>query len=159
MAWVVPKVPTYGKKGSGEINKENIDIINYTTNKQLYIMRALNQNKAQVDINEERKTANVIIPGDQLAIAIGKGGINIKLASKLTGYKISVFTDVEQAEDVLLDDFQDEIDGWVIDELKKIGCDTAKSVLKLTEKELVKRTDLEEETIRMVVEILESEFK
>lgn len=142
-----------------EINKENIDIINYTTNKSLYIIRALNQSKGNVDINEERKTANVIVEPDQLAMAIGKGGINIKLASKLTGYKISVFTDVVQAEDVLLDDFKDEIDGWIIDVLKSIGCETAKDVLNISYRELVKRTDLEEETITEIVQILESEFK
>lgn len=142
-----------------EINKENIDIINYTTNKSLYIIRALNQSKGEVDINEDRKTANVIVAPDQLAMAIGKGGINIKLASKLTGYKISIFTDATQAEDVLLEDFKDEIDGWIIDELKKIGCETAKDVLNISQKELVKRTDLEEETIKEIVDILESEFK
>lgn len=142
-----------------ELNNENIDVITYTTNKSLYIMRALGQSKPNAEINEESKTATVIIPSDTMSLAIGKGGLNIKLASKLTGYKINVFSDVEHNEDVLLEDFSDEIDGWIIDEFKKVGYDTAKSVLKADFNLLVKQTDLEEETIREVVKILKSEFE
>jgi N utilization substance protein A len=142
-----------------ELNNENIDVITYTTNKSLYIMRALGQSKPNAEINEENKTASVIIPSDTMSLAIGKGGLNIKLASKLTGYKINVFSDVEHNEDVLLEDFSDEIDGWIIDEFKKVGYDTAKSVLKADFNLLVKQTDLEEETIREVVKILKSEFE
>jgi N utilization substance protein A len=142
-----------------ELNNENIDVITYTTNKSLYIMRALGQSKPNAEINEENKTATVIIPSDTMSLAIGKGGLNIKLASKLTGYKINVFSDVEHNEDVLLEDFSDEIDGWIIDEFKKVGYDTAKSVLKADFNLLVKQTDLEEETIREVIKILKSEFE
>lgn len=141
-----------------ELNNENIDVISYTTNKSLYIMRALGQNKPSAEINEEKKTASVIIPSENIPLAIGKGGVNIKLASKLTGYKINVFSDVEHNEDVFLEDFSDEIDGWIIDEFKKVGYDTAKSVLKADFNYLVKQTDLEEETIREVIKILEVEF-
>jgi N utilization substance protein A len=142
-----------------ELNNENIDVITYTNNKSLYIMRALGQTKPNAEINEEKKTATVIVPSDAMSLAIGKGGLNIKLASKLTGYKINVFSDVEHNEDVLLEDFSDEIDGWIIDEFKKVGYDTAKSVLKADFNLLVKQTDLEEETIREVVKILQSEFE
>jgi N utilization substance protein A len=142
-----------------ELNNENIDVITYTSNKSLYIMRALGQTKPNAEINEEKKTATVIVPSDAMSLAIGKGGLNIKLASKLTGYKINVFSDVEHNEDVLLEDFSDEIDGWIIDEFKKVGYDTAKSVLKADFNLLVKQTDLEEETIREVVKILKSEFE
>jgi N utilization substance protein A len=143
-----------------ELKNENIDIVNYTTNTPLYIQRALNQSKiTSIQIDEVKKTADVFLNSDQLALAIGKGGLNIKLASKLTGYKINVFSDSGEIEDVSLDDFIDEIDGWVIDELKRVGCDTAKSVLKLTFSELCKRTDLEEETVKHVINILEQEFK
>lgn len=142
-----------------ELNNENIDVITYTNNKSLYIMRALGQTKPNAEINEERKTATVIVPSDAMSLAIGKGGLNIKLASKLTGYKINVFSDVEHNEDVLLEDFSDEIDGWIIDEFKKVGYDTAKSVLKADFNLIVKQTDLEEETIREVVNILQSEFE
>ena len=141
-----------------ELNNENIDVITYTSNKSLYIMRALGQTKPNAEINEEKKTATVIVPSDAMSLAIGKGGLNIKLASKLTGYKINVFSDVEHNEDVLLEDFSDEIDGWIIDEFKKVGYDTAKSVLKADFNLLIKQTDLEEETIREVVKILELEF-
>jgi N utilization substance protein A len=142
-----------------ELNNENIDVINYTTNKSLYIMRSLGQTKPNAEINENDKTATVVIPSDSISLAIGKGGLNIKLASKLTGYKINVFSDVEHNEDVLLEDFSDEIDGWIIDEFKKVGYDTAKSVLKADFNYLVKQTDLEEETIREVVKILQREFE
>jgi len=154
-----------GTKGSRinsvvrELRNEHIDIINYTTNKSLYIQRSLNLSKASnVDINEETKTANVFIGSDQIAMAIGKGGMNIRMASKLTGYKINVFADEHDIEDVLLEDFSDEIDGWIIDEFRKVGYDTAKSVLKTDFNLLMKQTDLEEETIREVIKILEVEF-
>lgn len=154
-----------GTKGSRinsvvrELRNEHIDIINYTTNKSLYIQRSLNLSKAcNVDINEETKTANVFIGSDQIAMAIGKGGMNIRMASKLTGYKINVFADEHDIEDVLLEDFSDEIDGWIIDEFRKVGYDTAKSVLKTDFNLLMKQTDLEEETIREVIKILEVEF-
>jgi N utilization substance protein A len=141
-----------------ELNNENIDVINYTTNKSLFVMRALGQSKSTVELNEEKKTANVIIPSENISLAIGKGGMNIKLASKISGYKINVFSDVEHNEDVLLEDFSDEIDGWIIDEFRKVGFDTAKSVLKADFNYIVKQTDLEEETIREVIRILEIEF-
>jgi len=154
-----------GTKGSRinavvrELRNEHIDIINYTTNKSLYIQRALNLAKASnIEINEEKKSASVYIGSDQIAMAIGKGGMNIRMASKLTGYKINVFADDHDVEDVLLEDFSDEIDGWIIDIFKNIGFDTAKSVLKTDFNYLVKQTDLEEETIREVVKILEVEF-
>jgi N utilization substance protein A len=122
-----------GAKGSRingvvrELKNENIDIINYTTNTQLYIQRALNQSKVtSIELDEVKKTASVFLNVDQISLAIGRGGLNIKLASRLTGYKINVFSDSGDDEDVFLEDFSDEIDGWVIDELKKIGCDTAK---------------------------------
>jgi N utilization substance protein A len=154
-----------GTKGSRinsvvrELRNEQIDIINYTTNKPLYIQRALNLAKtSNIEINEEKKTAGVYIGSDQIAMAIGKGGMNIRMASKLTGYKINVFADDHDVEDVLLEDFSDEIDGWIIDVFKNIGFDTAKSVLKADFNYLVKQTDLEEETIREVIKILEVEF-
>ena len=154
-----------GTKGSRinsvvrELRNEQIDIINYTTNKPLYIQRALNLAKSSnIEVNEEKKTASVYIGSDQIAMAIGKGGINIRMASKLTGYKINVFADDHDVEDVLLEDFSDEIDGWIIDVFKNIGFDTAKSVLKADFNYLVKQTDLEEETIREVIKILEVEF-
>lgn len=143
-----------------ELRGENIDVINYTTNKTLYVTRALNQTKyTSVNFDEVRKSVEITLPADQISLAIGKGGLNIKLASKLVGYKIDIYSDdATHVEDVMLDDFSDEIDGWVIDELKKIGCDTARCVLKLSFNELVNRTDLEEETIREVIEVLENEF-
>lgn len=154
-----------GTKGSRinavvrELRNEHIDVINYTTNKSLYVQRALNLAKtSNIEINEEKKTANVYINSDQIAMAIGKGGMNIRMASKLTGYKINVFADNHDVEDVLLEDFSDEIDGWIIDIFKKVGFDTAKSVLKADFNYLVKQTDLEDETIREVVTILEKEF-
>jgi N utilization substance protein A len=154
-----------GTKGSRinavvrELRNEHIDVINYTTNKPLYVQRALNLAKASnIEIDEEKKTANVYIGSDQIAMAIGKGGMNIRMASKLTGYKINVFSDNHDVEDVLLEDFSDEIDGWIIDIFKKVGFDTAKSVLKADFNYLVKQTDLEDETIREVINILEKEF-
>lgn len=155
-----------GMKGSRihgivrELRNENIDVINYTTNNSLLIQRALAPAKiTEIEINEEEKTAKVSLKADQVSLAIGKGGNNIKLAAKLTGYEIDVFRDADNDDDdVDLEDFADEIDGWIIDELKAIGCDTAKAVLKMSTEELVNRTDLEEETIVEVQKILRSEF-
>ena len=110
-------------------------------------------------MDNEKKHVKVFLKPDQVSLAIGKGGLNIKLASKLTGFDIDVFRDIEEQEyDIDLDEFNDEIEQWVIDELKKTGCDTAKSVLDLSVEELVRRTDLEEETVKEVVRVLESEF-
>lgn len=156
-----------GMKGSRihgivrELRNENIDVINYTNNMQLYIQRALSPAKiTSVELVEEEGRADVYLKNDQVSLAIGKGGFNIKLATRLTGYEIDVYREgAEDIEDVDLDEFVDEIDGWIIDELKSVGCDTAKSVLELSSGELVKRTDLEEETIKEVMKILASEFE
>lgn len=156
-----------GMKGSRihgivrELRNENIDVINYTTNSSLYITRALSPAKiVSINIDEKNKKADVYMKPDQVSLAIGKGGYNIKLASKLTGYEIDVYReDYEENEDVDLHEFSDEIDAWIIEEFKKIGCDTARSVLELDIEELVKRTDLEEETIREVIKILKAEFE
>ena len=157
-----------GMKGSRihgivrELKNENIDVINFTTNTQLYIQRALNPAKvSSIKIDEENKKADVFLKPDQVSLAIGKGGLNIKLAGQLTGYEIDVYRDIEVVdnEDVDLEEFGDEIESWVIDELKAIGCDTAKSVLELSVNDLVKRTDLEEETIKEVIDILKAEFE
>ena len=156
-----------GMKGSRihgivrELRNENIDVINYTNNMQLYIQRSLSPAKiTSVELLEEEERANVYLKNDQVSLAIGKGGFNIKLASRLTGYEIDVYREgAEDVEDVDLEEFADEIDSWIIDELKAIGCDTAKSVLELNVAELIKRTDLEEETIREVFKILASEFE
>ncbi|MEI8202503.1 MAG: transcription termination factor NusA [Bacteroidota bacterium] len=144
-----------------ELRNENIDVINYTTNPSLYITRSLSPAKIiSIKIDEETKRAEVFMKPDQVSLAIGKGGYNIKLAAKLTGYEIDVFRESEiDEEDVDLNEFSDEIDQWIIDILKGIGCDTAKSVLDLTIEELVKRTDLEEETIKEIIRILKSEFE
>lgn len=156
-----------GMKGSRihgivrELRNENIDIINYTNNIKLFIQRALTPAKiVSITVDEDRKHAVVYLKPDQVSLAIGKGGLNIKLASKLTGYEIDVYRDTEEEEyDIELDEFSDEIDQWVIDEFKKIGCDTARSVLDLSLEELVRRTDLEEETVKDVIAILEAEFE
>lgn len=159
-----------GMKGSRihgivkELRNENIDVINFTNNIQLYIQRALSPAKiTSIKLDDENKKAAVYMRPDQVSLAIGKGGNNIRLAGKLTGFEIDVYRDgaedEEEDEDVDLDEFTDEIEEWVIDELKKIGCDTAKSVLKLSVEELVNRTDLEEETIQDVISILKSEFE
>lgn len=156
-----------GMKGSRihgivrELRNENIDVINFTTNPTLYITRALSPAKiSSININESNKRADVFMKPDQVSLAIGKGGYNIKLASKLTGYEIDVYRDTEiDNEDVDLQEFSDEIDQWIIDELKAIGCDTALSVIDLSIEELVTRTDLEEETIKEVVKILKAEFE
>ncbi len=144
-----------------ELKNENIDVINYTGNTQLLVQRALNPAKITgIKINEETKRIEVYLQPNEISMAIGKGGLNIKLASQLVGYEIDVFReDVEQEEDVNLDEFSDEIEGWVIDALKAIGCDTAKSVLRIPREDLIKRTDLEEETIDEVLQILSSEFE
>jgi N utilization substance protein A len=156
-----------GMKGSRihgivrELKNENIDVINFTNNIQLFITRALSPAKiSSIRIDEKNKKADVYLKPSEVSLAIGKGGLNIKLAGQLTGYEIDVYreTDFEDEEDVSLEEFVDEIDGWIIDELKAIGCDTAKSVLNLTVDDLVKRTDLEEETVKEIIKILRSEF-
>ena len=156
-----------GMKGSRihgivrELRNENIDVINYTTNNQLFISRALSPAKiTSIKLDEESKRAEVYLKPDQVSLAIGKGGHNIKLAGKLTGYEIDVYRDTDMdTEDVDLEEFADEIESWIIDEFKAIGCDSAKSVLELSIEELVKRTDLEEETIKEVRNILKAEFE
>lgn len=156
-----------GMKGSRihgivrELHNENIDIINYTTNTQLFIQRALSPAKiTSIKIKQDDKRADVYLNPDQVSLAIGKGGLNIKLASQLVGLTIDVYREMDEGEDdVDLDEFTDEIESWIIDELKSIGCDTARSVLELSVEELVKRTDLEEETIIEVVSVLKSEFE
>ncbi len=156
-----------GMKGSRihgivrELRNENIDVINYTTNNQLLIQRALSPAKVtSMDILEEEKRVKVYLRPDQVSLAIGKGGNNIKLAGRLCGYEIDVYRDGEvDVEDVDLEEFVDEIDNWIIDELKAIGCDTAKSVLEMTVEDLTHRTDLEKETIEEVFRILRSEFE
>lgn len=156
-----------GMKGSRihgivrELRNENIDVINFTTNTSLYITRALSPAKiSSIKIDDENHRASVFLKPDQVSLAIGKGGHNIKLAGKLTGYEIDVYRDTdEDTEDVDLEEFADEIDSWIIDELKAIGCDTAKSVLELSASDLAKRTDLEEETIKEVIKILRAEFE
>lgn len=157
-----------GMKGSRihsivrELRNENIDVINFTNNIQLYITRALSPAKiTSIRLDEKNKRAEVFLQPEEVSLAIGKGGFNIKLAGQLTGYEIDVFreADTQDEEDVNLDEFGDEIDGWIIDVLKGIGCDTAKSVLEIPYNELLKRTDLEEETIKEIIRILESEFE
>jgi len=144
-----------------ELRNENIDVINYTNNNQLFIQRSLSPAKiSSVEINEEEKRANVYLKPDQVSLAIGKGGHNIKLAGRLTGYEIDVYREgAADVEDVDLEEFGDEIDSWILDELKAIGCDTAKSVLEIPIADLVRRTDLEEETIKEVFKILQAEFE
>ena len=158
-----------GMKGSRihgivrELGNENIDVINYTSNMQLLITRALSPAKVNsVKLNEDKKTANVYLDVEEVSKAIGRGGQNIKLASLLTGYEIDVMRDNIQSveeDDVELTEFGDEIDGWVIEEFAKIGLDTEKSILKHTVEELVRRTDLEEETVEDVMRILKEEFE
>ncbi len=144
-----------------ELRNENIDVINYTNNAELYITRALAPAKViSVSIDEENKKADVYMQPDQVSLAIGKGGYNIRLAGKLTGYEIEVYRDTDMDyEDVALIEFRDEIEDWIIEELQSIGCDTAKSVLELSVQELVDRTDLEEETIDNVIAVLKAEFE
>ncbi|PUZ28461.1 transcription termination/antitermination protein NusA [Chitinophaga parva] len=157
-----------GMKGSRihgivrELRNENIDIINYTANIQLLIQRALTPARiSRMDIDQERKYASVFLMPDQVSLAIGKKGVNIKLACELTGFEIDVFREEEQEHsefDIDLEEFSDEIEEWIIDELKRIGCDTARSVLELTSEELVRRSDLEVETVEDVRKILQEEF-
>lgn len=157
-----------GMKGSRihgivrELRNENIDVINFTTNTSLFIQRALNPAKiSSISIDENTKKANVFLSPDQVSLAIGKGGFNIRLAGKLVGYDIEVYReDVEfDDSDIDLDEFADEIDGWIIDELKAIGLDTAKAVLEVSNEDLVNRTELEEETIIEIKKILQAEFE
>ncbi len=156
-----------GMKGSRihgivrELKNENIDIINYTNNTQLLITRSLTPAKiSSMEIDDKNKRVAVYLKPDQVSLAIGKGGLNIRLAGRLTGYNIDVFRDTADEEyDIDLDEFADEIEGWVIDQLKAIGCDTAKSVLDLSMEELVRRSDLEEETIKEVIRVLKTEFE
>ena len=157
-----------GMKGSRihgivrELRNENIDVINFTANTQLFIQRALNPAKiSNIKLLEDEGRAEVYLRPEEVSLAIGKGGLNIKLASQLTGYEIDVYRDVEtdDEDDVKLDEFSDEIEQWVIDELKAVGCDTARSVIDLTFEDLVKRTDLEEETIKEVLNVLKAEFE
>lgn len=145
-----------------ELRNENIDVINYTTNPQLFIQRALSPAKvSSIRLNTEEKKAEVFLRPEEVSLAIGKGGLNIKLASMLTGYVIDVYRDVEGADedDIFLDEFKDEIDSWVIDALKNIGCVTAKSVLEAPRDMLVEKADLEEDTVDQVIEILKAEFE
>ena len=156
-----------GMKGSRihgivrELRNENIDVINYTTNTALYIQRALSPAViSSINIDEEKKHADVYMKPDQVSLAIGKGGHNIKLAGKLTGYEIDIYRDIDEtSEDVDLQEFNDEIEEWVIDVFRNVGLDTAKSVLELDIEELVKRTDLEEETVKYVINVLKEEFE
>lgn len=157
-----------GMKGSRihgivrELKNENIDVINFTSNTQLYITRALSPAKIiSIKLDEEEHRAEVYLKPNEVSLAIGKGGLNIKLAGQLTGYEIDVYreSDTEDEEDVNLEEFADEIENWILDELKAIGCDTAKSVLELSIEDLVKRTDLEEETIKDLIKILNAEFE
>lgn len=157
-----------GMKGSRihaivrELQNENIDVINYTDNLELYIARALSPAKIQsIKVDEENARVSVYLKPDQVSLAIGKGGQNIKLASRLVGYEIDVFRELDdfEEEDVDLNEFTDELEDWVIDELKRVGLDTAKQVLELSVEELERRTDLEQETIANILEVLKREFE
>jgi len=158
-----------GMKGSRihgivrELKNENIDVINWTNNIQLLIQRGLTPAKiTKMNLDTERKTAEVFVSPEQVSLAIGKRGVNIKLAEDLTGYTIDVFRDnIDETDefDIDLEEFSDEIEAWIIDELKRIGCDTARSVLVLSFDELVRRTDLEKETVEEVRKILQAEFE
>ncbi len=156
-----------GMKGSRihgivrELRNENIDVINYTNNSTLFISRSLSPAKiSSIQLDEETKRAEVFMKPDQVSLAIGKGGFNIKLAGRLTGYEIDVYRDTDvDSEDVDLQEFIDEIDQWVIDQLHNIGCDTAKSVLALSAEEIANRADLEMETVQEVIRILKAEFE
>jgi N utilization substance protein A len=144
-----------------ELRNENIDVINYTNNEKLYIQRALSPAKvSSIELDEDERRADVYLKPDQVSLAIGKGGFNIRLAGQLTGYEIDVYREgAEDIDDVDLSEFSDEIEAWIIDELKSIGLDTAKSVLDMDVNDLVKRTDLELETVEDVVNVLKSEFE
>jgi len=146
------------------LKNENIDVINFTTNIQLLIQRSLTPARiTSMELDTENKHANVYLAPDQVSLAIGRRGVNIKLASELTGYELDVYRDnlgeEEEEFDIDLEEFTDEIDEWVIDELKRVGCDTARSVLKLSADELERRTDLEKETIDEVRRVLQTEFE
>lgn len=154
-----------GMKGSRiysivkELRNENIDVVNYTANTQLMIQRSLNPAKiSSITLDEEKKTASVYLKPDQVSLAIGKGGLNIRLSKMLTGYDIDVYREVEE-EDVALTEFADEIDGWMIDALKNVGFDTAKSVLEVPVEEIAARADLELEQAQKIVEVLKAEFE
>ncbi len=157
-----------GMKGSRihgivrELKNENIDVINFTTNIQLLIQRSLTPAKiSYMNIDQDKKQADVFLKADQVSLAIGRRGVNIKLACELTGYEIDVYREDEEVTDdfdIDLDEFSDEIETWIIDEFKRVGCDTARSVLKLTPEELERRTDLEKETIADVIRILQEEM-
>ncbi|MDD4758616.1 MAG: transcription termination factor NusA [Lascolabacillus sp.] len=145
-----------------ELRNENIDVINYTNNTSLYIQRALSPAKINsITVKEEEHRAEIFLNPEEVSLAIGKGGANIKLASMLTGYNIEVFRDIDEVdeEDIYLDEFRDEIDGWVIDQLKKIGCSTAKNVLATSRERLIREADLEESTVDEVLAILRYEFE
>jgi transcription termination/antitermination protein NusA len=158
-----------GMKGSRihgivrELKNENIDVINWTSNIQLLIQRSLTPAKiTSMDVDNENKHANVYLKPDQVSLAIGRRGVNIKLACELTGFELDVYRDSEEETgefDVDLEEFSDEIETWVLDELKRVGCDTARSVLNLTPEELERRTDLEKETISEVRKVLQAEFE
>jgi N utilization substance protein A len=154
-----------GMKGSRiytivkELRNENIDVVNYTANTSLMIQRSLNPAKiSSITIDEERQTATVYLKPEEVSLAIGKGGLNIRLSKLLTGYDIDVYREIEE-EDVALTEFADEIDGWIIEALKGAGCDTAKSVLELTIEQVAQRADLEIEQAEQVVAILKAEFE
>ena len=146
-----------------ELRNENIDVLNYTNNVSLFISRALSPAKiSSIQIDHENKKANVFLKPEDIAMAIGRNGVNIKLATKLTGYTVDIYrddVDEQNEEDIVLEEFADEIDLWIIEALKAIGCDTAKSVLRLSKEELVERADLEEETVDHVLEVLNAEFE
>lgn len=143
-----------------ELRNENIDVINYTTNPELYIRRALSPAKvSSIRINEEEKCAEVMLLPEEVSLAIGKGGLNIKLATLLTGYQIDVYRFTEDSDDIYLDEFSDEIDSWVIDALKGIGCTTAKAVLNMPREQIIDKADLEESTVDQVLDILKAEFE
>ena len=145
-----------------ELQNENIDVINFTDNQELYISRALSPAKiTSMNIDNEEKRVSVYLKPDQVSLAIGKGGQNIKLASRLLELEIDVFRELDetQEEDVDLDEFSDEIEGWIIDELKRIGLDTAKAVLNLDKDDLIKRSDLEEGTVDTLISTLNKEFE
>jgi N utilization substance protein A len=154
-----------GMKGSRiytivkELRNENIDVVNYTSNASLFIQRSLNPAKiSSIVVDEERKTASVHLKPEEVSLAIGKGGLNIRLSKMLTGYDIDVYREIEE-EDVALTEFADEIEGWILEALKNAGCDTAKSVLELSVEEIAHRADLEVEQAEHVVSILKAEFE
>ena len=148
-----------------ELRNENIDVINFTNNTQLFIQRALSPARvSSIRINEEEHKAEVFLKPEEVSLAIGKGGLNIKLASMLTGYTIDVFREVDNSvpqedEDIYLDEFRDEIEGWVIDAIKGLGIETAKAVLNAPREMLIEQADLEEETVDEVIRVLKKEFE